>query len=589
MGRMKKILLVLLSLALYFPTQGLASNLKQVLQDAFDNDPTFKQARAVWLANEQNLPIAKSALLPQLGLVGQLYRNNYSITGPTLVSDITGTRTDIVTQKIGDTGGYYQLSATQTLFNYGQWAAVKNAKAIVKQAVAAFDAAFQDLITRTADAYFLVLNASDNLRYKKAQEKQLANNLEQNRERYKVGLIAVTDVYDSQAEYERVVAERIEAENNLENNLESLRVITGKIYPQLQGPSDSLPLISPQPQNIERWVEVAQKQNYTLWAAYYAAQAAKEQISVEFGQGMPTLYGGASYKYQRDTNANVATLDTGNTTQRTPQIDLNLDYPIYQGGLTLAKTRQANYIYQQLDAEKEKTLRIVIADTRKSYLGVIASISQVRAYRQSVISNESALESSRAGYLVGTKTILDVLIAQSKLYENQRSYSENQYTYLKNILSLKKAAGTLGTKDVEEMNSWLDRKASFKESYLVKHAMGQEEKLPAMDHASIPSPKLNLPKDTSNKNKKAHLKEQPHENKRSYSIQLFSSSSEKEAQDFIQIHRLKDKVSCIRSKYKGQWRYRVFYGKYPTYQDAQSAFSQLSEELKQFKPLIKKL
>ncbi len=478
---MKRALITLLLICSFsFPVHCFAKDLMEVYQDAFTNDAIFKAARAELQAQAQLFPMALSSLLPQLLFTGNVSRTGFRANFANPRLNNPGSLPSVGVNRHKD----YTLSVSQTIFNLSQWGEVKNARATVKQAVANFHAAFQDLIIRTAQAYFNVLNAHDNFRFKSAQAKALKNKLDQYRARYKVGLIAITDVYLTQTDYEIVKAERIEAQNDLENRLEDLKVITGKIYPELKGAGDSLPLISPFPTSIERWTEVAIKQNYKILAAQYATLAAKERFDVELGKGFPKLSANGSYAYTEDSNLNFDGAAFGPAHSRLETVGLNLEYPILQGGRVIASTRQVTHLYHKADAQKEQVLRETVAFTRQSYLGVLASIGQVKAYKQSIFSSQSALETNEAGYLVGTKTVLDVLTAQSSVFESQSNHSKNQYNYLMNTLKLKQAAGTLKVEDLMNLNQWLVSKSAFSESYLVKLQLLKEK-----SKVSLPQPK----------------------------------------------------------------------------------------------------
>ena len=416
-----------------------AKNLLQIYDLALQNDPTFKAAEANMMANKQALGIARSILLPSLDLRGSAARtfNKFKPTG-----------------NFSDTDTKYAVSITQPIFNLVGWTSIRNANAIVKQAEATYNFAAQDLMLRVATAYFNVLQAYDNLRFSLAEQRALARSLEQNEERFKVGLIAITDVEQTRAQFDSVSAQVITDSNNIANRLEELREITGEFNNHLVGIKERLPLVKPDPTNINSWVDTANSQNYSLQAARFAMQAAKDNISVQSTTRWPVVNASGSYSYERHTNGGNAGLSNNNAVLA----GVSVDFPVYQGGLVTANTRQATYQYAEAAANMEKIHRSTVADTRKAYLGVLSGIAVIKADKQAVISSQSSLKATEASYTVGTQTMFDVLNAQSGLYEQEKNLANDQYSYLISTLTLKQAAGTLSVNDLAIINSWLSKK-----------------------------------------------------------------------------------------------------------------------------------
>lgn len=421
-----------------------ADDLLQIYQLALKNDPTFRAAEAQYMSDKQNIGIARAALLPSLDL-SAAYNRSYNNT------NLNG--------NFYDTTQQYGVSLSQPLFNLAGWQAVKNAKATVKASQATFNAALQTLIFNTAQAYFNVLQAYDDLRFSLAEQRALARQLQQNEERFKVGLIAITDVQQTRAQYDSVSAQVITDRNNIANRLEELREITGEFNNQLAGLKDNLPLVKPDPANINQWVDTAIRQNYNLLAARFSSEAAQDNISVQSSARWPVVSLNGSFTNSRDKNPGNNSL--ARTNNNAAVAGVAVSFPVVQGGLVGANTRQAIYQYAQASANAETTYRSTVANTRKSYLGVISGIAVIQADKQAVISNESALKATEASYIVGTQTMFDVLNAQSNLYEAQKNLASDQYSYLLNTLSLKQAAGTLSVHDLSIINSWLGKNIDF--------------------------------------------------------------------------------------------------------------------------------
>ncbi|MBN2690041.1 MAG: TolC family outer membrane protein [Gammaproteobacteria bacterium] len=433
--------LMTLGAACYMPA-CLAINLLGVYKQAQSSDPTFKNARATWLAARENIAISRAGLLPQLTLGGGLSH------------DWSYTNSDAGSDNFKYNERTYSLSVTEAIFNYELWQTLKQAKASVKSAAATFSSAAEELIYRTAKAYFDVLNAQDTLRYATAEKEAIGRQLDQAREQFKVGLIAITPVYQAQASYDSARASVIQARNAVLNAKESLREITGNYYKSLASLVKSLPLLTPDPRDINQWVKVARDQNYTLLASRYAMYAARENIAEQGAARMPTVTASGGYSYR---HSNRATMNGGNYETNLASLGVSVNFPVIQGGGVTAKLNQAKYEYQQAIANWELTDRSTISDARQAYNGVMDAISKVRADRQAVKSNESSLKSTEAAYVVGTSTMVDVLSVQADLYNAQKVLASDQYAYLLKTLALKQAAGTLGVNDLQIINRWLQK------------------------------------------------------------------------------------------------------------------------------------
>lgn len=428
-----------------------AADLTQIYQQARMNDAQFAASQQQYKALRQNIPIARSSLLPQVNLSANIARNRLHYNG--VVS--SGTAVPNASKYYNSNG--YTLSLSQTVFNDAYWAGLKQADKSVDAAQANLDAAKQNLILRTAEAYFNVLSAQDQLRYSKAQQRAIRRQLDQAKKRYEVGLVPATDVKQARASYDLARAQTIKAKSALDTAREALTVITGEQPESLAPLAGKLPLVMPKPKNMQSWVKAALSQNLALVAARFNAEAASANVSKQRAGYYPTLNLVASHSYS----------DTGDGAPQSGKITsdaiaLQLNVPLFTGLRVSAQTDQAQYKYMQSRKELKGLRRQTLSQTRSAYLNVLSSISQVEALRQAVVSNESAVKSTEAGFKVGTKTSLAVLTALSDLYQAQSEYSQARYTYLINTLRLKQLAGILTTSDLRHINAYLSDAKSRK-------------------------------------------------------------------------------------------------------------------------------
>ena len=443
--------LMICLLAIVWPLPSLATDLVDAYKDAMQNDPTFKNAEALYLATREIVPIKASVLLPQLTSTASVQRAH-------LVEEFSPPPLKV---KFDQTTSQYQVSLNQAIFNLAAWQSVALANDQVKQAFANYNAAAQDLMFRVSNAYFAVLQAYDTLLATQSQKNALAQQLRQTEEQFKVGLIAITGVEQVKANYDTTIAQEIANKNAIADKLEELRAITGVFYTHIAGLSSKFPLVSPRPNDINAWARVAAQQNYTLQAATFNMAAAWENIKVQAAGNFPVVVGNASYSYQYQNPAVVTDVFAGKQVVKQAAIGASVNFPIYQGGLIQAETKQASFQYAQAAAQRDQTYRNILTQTRESYLGVMAGISKVKADKQAIISGQSSVDSTRAAYNVGTATIVDVLQQLTILYSAQSSLATDQYAYIISTITLKEAAGTLCGKDIVLINTWLGKEINF--------------------------------------------------------------------------------------------------------------------------------
>lgn len=442
---MKKTLLCLLFA--FSVTSSHATDLMDIYQQALENDPLFKEAYSSYMSSTEAIPQARAALYPQLSVTGFVARNmqNVATTGTALSTAYNSNQ--------------WQVNASQAIFNYQAWSLIQQAKASVKAAQARFNDAAQNLILRTAQAYFQVLLAKDTLNFAEAKKRANKRQLDQAEQRFKVGLDAITSVYEAKAAYDQSVAQVISAKNNQINQSENLRKLTNHVYEQLSSLRDNrIPLIKPEPNDINEWVNTGLRQNYQLFAAKYSLESARENIKVK-AEGSWPVFALKGNTTQTHIQTNASPYNEANvfvpTRQTITNVSLAMNFPVFQGGLIESQTRQAQYDFQTISQQLEQKYRDVEVNSRIAFNTIIDGISKVKADRQTIISQQNSLESTEAQFQVGTRTMVDVVNAQERLFEAQEQLASDQYNLINAILNLKYLAGSLNVTDLEEINSWL--------------------------------------------------------------------------------------------------------------------------------------
>lgn len=457
MNTLRTLLLIIMAAGLMAAAPAYSADLWDTYQLALNNDPTFAQAEANYEAALEDKPIARAGYLPNVNLSGSRTVTKSSGQIPFYYDPNTNTYIQANSSDHSYTTTY-TAQLTQPIFNWSAWQTIEQADASVAQAQAQFVAAQQDLIVRTATAYFNVITARDTLAADHAATLANGKQLDQTKAKYQVGMSAVTDVENAQAAYDQSVANEIAAQQQVINAEESLRAITGEPAGVLQEPVTGMPLRTPDPDNAQKWVETALKQNPNLMAAQAAADAASSNVSIKRSGHYPTL--DLILSHNKNDNTSVYNIDSPGVPPNVSQIQnlygntamLQLNVPIFSGGGVSAQVTQAERQYDAAMDQVKFVNRQTVQQTRTSYLGVLTGISQVRALQQSVKSNETSLQAMETGMQVGTRTIVDVLLARQNLVTAQTNYAQSRDTYLTSVLQLKQAAGILGPDDLKQIN-----------------------------------------------------------------------------------------------------------------------------------------
>lgn len=442
--RHRNLLLTCLFIGLLPAPPALAVDLLDVFAQAEASDPTYQEERANYRATLETKPQARARLLPQVGLSAETFYNEQDIRTGSGPSDPFGG-----SGSADFNSRSYSLNLRQPLFRADAYFQYEQSDSVVKQADAELRAARQDLAVRVAEAYFDLLAAQDNLEFAKAEQRSLERQLEQAEQRFEVGLTAITDIQEARAGFDRATAEVIAAENGIDNAREALREITGEYVVDVSGLDTSIPLVRPEPEDIDEWTRNAMQQNFNIAAAEYALESANQEIKVQKSGHLPTLDLVARTGYDKTGGRFGATRIDADA------IGLELNLPLFEGGATTSRTREARSLYDASLQRLHFSQRSAQSQTRQSYLGVISGISRIKALEQAVVSSETALEATNAGFDVGTRTAVDVVAAERALSDARRNLARARYDYIIDSLRLKRAAGMLGDQDLAQINRWL--------------------------------------------------------------------------------------------------------------------------------------
>jgi outer membrane protein len=441
MKKASRILSLLLLCGL--PLPALATDLLQVYRQAEAHDALFAVARANLDAGREKGPQGLSGLLPSVGLSGNTTRNE------TESRRIGGAAVPNVSNQYNSNG--YALTLTQPVFRWQNWVAYDQGKRAVALAEAQFLQARQELILRVAQAYFEVLNVEVTLEAARAQKLAIAQQLEQAKQNFEVGTTTIVDTYEAQSRYDLATAQEIASENELEIRRESLRVIIGEAPESLAMLDATKPLLPPKPAQMPPWVEAAQQDNLAVQIQAKNAEIAALEVDKTRAGHYPTLDVVASAgKNRAPANSGSVRLETESNS-----VGLQLNVPLFQGGYTSSKTREAAANYTAALAGLESSRRNAALNARQSYLGEVNGLAQVRALEAALASSLASLESNKLGYEVGVRINIDVLNAEQQVFSTRRDLARAYHDTLLARLRLKNAIGTLDEADVAEINALL--------------------------------------------------------------------------------------------------------------------------------------
>ncbi|MEW9625549.1 TolC family outer membrane protein [Rhodanobacter geophilus] len=447
--RLKLLTLALTLAAVSLPSHG--EDLLDAYREARANDPVLAQADATRLATGEGVNQARALLLPQIN--GSLSLSQTTGGGNERIQDPNNPNQFINTSTFGHSRTRsLNANLSQTVFDFSKYANLKAAHSSANAQDELYQAALQNLFVRVATAYFTVLTDEDQLTFAKANEDAYKQQYEQSNQRYKVGLSAITDVYQAKSYYEGAKAQTISAQNTLDNDREALSQITGKPTGALKKLRDELPMGAPDPSDPDAWVKQALANNPNLLAQEQNVQAAEHNVTAARAGHLPTITANVSYGKSASWYEDAA---IHSNTPSSTTIGLTLNVPIFSGGLTQSQVRQSIYNRDAAQDSMEIERRQVKASALNYYRSVLAGVSQVESGKAAVDSAQKALDATRAGFEVGTQTMVNVLLAIQTLTQAESSYSQARHQLVLNRLLLKQSAGTASLSDLQDINALL--------------------------------------------------------------------------------------------------------------------------------------
>jgi len=425
-------------LAVVLATPVHAQSLLDLYDAARTYDAAWQSAKAQYDANLFRAEQAKAQILPTANLSAGLTRSKIDNTVPDVELPYT---TQTAT-----------ASVSQPLYRPANLATYKQGQRGVELAEAQLNSASQDLIVRVAQAYFDVLAAQDTLTFVRAQKAATGEQLASAKRNFEVGTSTITDTREAQARFDLVTSQEIQAENDLRVKKLALDALVGK--PNVNpNPLAVTELPPPQPANPEVWVQQAEDASPSIIQARENVEIARLETEKARAGNKPTLDGVASYNVTRNPNGNTSVGGGVSTRANTGSVGLSFNLPLFAGFATQNRIRETLSLEEKAQADLENTRRTVAQATRTAYFGLVSGRQQVKARESAEASSQLALEANQLGYQVGVRINIDVLNAQSQLYQTKRDLAQARYNVLLGQLKLRQANGTLVPDDLARLNT----------------------------------------------------------------------------------------------------------------------------------------
>jgi len=456
MGRIAKLFRILLLSSLCSPL-SYGDDLVTILDLALENDPTLRQAKANYRANRENVVQSRASFLPSIGINASTSRLTSGPTDSQYFTDpLSGNtiRFDDHSFSPGLNNHSWGIGLNQSVVNLANWYTYQGAKASDKAAAVNLAAQEQDLIMRVATAYFDVLRSLDALNTNIQEEEAALRSFEQTRQREEVGLVAITDVYDSQAAYDLAKNTTILAQDFVQARYEGLEALTGQAHPNIEVLRDDFPIVEVDG-NLREWEGQARDSNLQITAAEYNVEATRKNLKARKADYLPTIDFQGFFGHFVTAPITREGIQIGGGASDRSQLALNLTIPLYSAGVTKSRQRAAEYQVQAAQESLELTRRQLTQNIRNAFRSVNTDVLVIAQRQQSIRSTQSALDATELGAEVGTRNIVEVLLARENLYRALRQYADSRYTYVIDTLILKQVAGILTPQDIINLNEWL--------------------------------------------------------------------------------------------------------------------------------------
>ena len=434
------------AVALAFASNAQAQSLVEMYEAARGYDAGFISAKAQFEANLAKANQTLGGILPNIALSASASRTYFDLRPDNPTVQVPAQ------QRFYGTGSA-AVTLTQPIYRPAAWAAYRQGGRLLEQAAAQYEAAEQDLLVRVSQAYFDVLTSEDSLASVQAQKTAVGEQLASAKRNFEVGTSTITGVRDAQARFDLTTAQEIAAENDVRIKRLALDLAVGMSNAKPKRLADNSKLIAPPSEAVDSWVSKSEVASPAVRQAQLALDVATLEVDKAVAGHKPTLDAQLAYSGVRNDGGNA----TGAVSSHiyNPSAAIVLNVPIFAGFATQYRVKETVSLEDKARSDFENAKRNTAQATRTAYFGLVAGLSQVKAYEAAEASTQSALDANKLGYSVGVNINIDVLNSQSQLYQTKRDLAKARYDVLVGNLKLRQAAGTLTPEDLQSINSLL--------------------------------------------------------------------------------------------------------------------------------------
>jgi outer membrane protein len=432
---------------LAFASNAQAQSLVEMYEAARGYDAGFISAKAQFEANLARANQALGGILPNIAV-------SVNHTKSDVQRQIFGTdavRQDVAELETKTTAA----SLVQPIYRPAAWATYRQGGRQLQQAAAQYEASEHDLLIRVSQAYFDVLTSEDNFELVQNQKKAVSEQLASAQRNFEVGTATITGVRDAQARYDLANAQAIAAENELRTKRLALNMVVGLSDAKPKRLAKHPATIAAPKDDVNVWVSQAQASSPAVRQAQLAVEVANFEIDKAMASHKPTLDAQVTYGRTENLKGTAVPAISNPYTTWNPSVGLVLNVPLFAGFSGVYKVKEAYALKDKAQSDLENARRGTEQATRNTYFGLLAGLSQVKAYEAAEASSQSALDANKLGYSVGVNINIDVLNSQSQLYQTKRDLAKARYDVLVTNLKLRQAAGTLTPADLQPINDLL--------------------------------------------------------------------------------------------------------------------------------------
>lgn len=416
-----------------------AESIYEVYKLAKQNDPGLRAAAATYKAQKESVSVTKGSLYPSISFSGELGYDD--VGSPSADYDnLSNTLAVSLDYPIYSPALGYAVDAVELNFD---------------SAGIGFENSEENLVLTTLNEYFNLLIAQSTLQTTEALVKSTDSQLDRAKKQYEVGLASITDLQDAQAEYDSVRVTELSARSAVSVAQNALYQRTGKTLNSIPELAKDYPIRLEPGMTVDSLITKARRDNKELRILNLSVASAENNIDIQKANGRaPTV----------SITGSVSRIDNDYTTNSTSYIDgvtnstsvaLGVSIPLYSGGSINASVRQASAEAESVIEQRASSLQAIELNIRSLYLDLQTSVAQVEAQQQLIRSRTSALEATKAGYDVGTRNLVELLDAQSNLYNAQNTYEQYRYNFVLQKLSLLEVTGDLTEDKIKELDKWL--------------------------------------------------------------------------------------------------------------------------------------